>query len=234
MRKRDHDLLDYYHNRYLGRRCWIIGTGPSLLKIDHKLFAQLKGEMTFGVNFLVKVPGLPFTPTFYCASEIDDLARVDSTLKEWEAAKSKVQAKFFGCMYSPNAYLPPPAYEDWTWVYRDHGRNMQEGDFSGLEEPFDWVAEGYGVVFDIALPVACWMGFKQVYLLGCDATSEGHAHPDDASSRQRGNRGRQDTVQRCALGAMNAMKAHGRELLDCTEGGSLPLPKVGLGSVLKG
>ena len=111
---------------------------------------------------------------------------------------------------------------------------MQRGDFTGLGDTFDYVAEGYGVLFDVAVPMACWMGFKRIYLLGCDATREGHAHAAVMIEGQGAGRQRQDTVQRCALAAYEKITEAGRELWDCSIGGTLPIPKIELKKVLKG
>ena len=136
MRFQDHQTLDQLHNKFTGRRAFIIGTGPSLLKVNKKLIAQLANEITFGVNFLLKVPDWPFMPTFYAASEVDDLARITACVDEGVKFYGKApQLKFFSNMYPP--YLHERNLDDWVWIYRDHAKNMQEGEFGGLNDPFD-------------------------------------------------------------------------------------------------
>lgn len=233
MRKSDHAVLAHYHNLYKGRRAFILGTGPSLLKPGLGLLSKLREELTFGVNYLSKVPEFPFVPDFYCASELDELKDIDQLLAEWVAlaGSGKPVARFFSSTYMPD-YHDEGHYSDWTWLFRHYGRDMQSGHFNGLDEDLDWVACGHSVVFDAALPVACWMGCDPIYLLGCDATKDGHAHPADVTVRSAASRGRQDSVQRCALTAFNTMKGRGRALLDCSEGGTLPITKVKLKDVL--
>ena len=37
---------------------------------------------------------------------------------------------------------------------------------------------GYGVVPEVAIPFACYCGFSEIYLLGCDASQNGYAYPN--------------------------------------------------------
>ena len=48
MRDSDHATLTHYHNLFKGEHAFIIGTGPSLLKVPRKLLQKLSSEITFG------------------------------------------------------------------------------------------------------------------------------------------------------------------------------------------
>ena len=64
--------LEFFENRYSGKRCFIVGNGPSLNKHDLSL---LDGELTFGCNniyYMTQRNG--FKPTFYT---VEDTARYD-------------------------------------------------------------------------------------------------------------------------------------------------------------
>ena len=55
--------LEEYHNKHRGRRCFLIGNGPSLKQTD---MSRLKGEFTFGTNRIyLMFPELGFPTTYY-------------------------------------------------------------------------------------------------------------------------------------------------------------------------
>ena len=56
-----------YGDAHRGERCFIIGGGPSLKKLDPK---PLKNEYTFGVNAVFLIfDWLGFQPTYYCVED---------------------------------------------------------------------------------------------------------------------------------------------------------------------
>ena len=60
-------IIEQYHNCYKGRRCFIIGNGPSLNMVD---LSKLENEITFGVSgiFLMTEKN-GFKPTFYVVED---------------------------------------------------------------------------------------------------------------------------------------------------------------------
>ena len=241
MRLKDHEAVEYWHNRYQGQRAFIIGTGPSLLNVPRDLILRLKSEVTFGVNFLTNVPDWPFMPTFMCACEGDDIRRIDHVIVVASRPPRSLdypKAKFFNNIYDINRLDPLPAYDDWVWVYADHGKDLRKGWIGGLGDTLEWTADlGYSVVACSAIQMALWVGCDPIYLLGCDATEDGHAHPEGEGDRRgKGNVdiARANQVQyRLATKVMcKVMAEAGRTLIDLTEGGTLPVPKRSLGEVL--
>ena len=250
MRKRDHQFIDSIRNIHAGRRCFILGTGPSLDKAD---ISPLAAEVTFGVNYLSQYKRLGFMPTFWAAAEIDDLVDIDHQLVLLERRLSKrlvpegqpvppdlkvvPRAKFFSHEISINALFDPPAFDDWTWIYRDVYWNFEKGRFNGFGDELEWVATNYNVVWDCAFPMAIWMGMREIYLLGCDNNEEPHAgdisggvrgtvrnRPSQAAAHTRSGRGLQEV--------MPLFRDNGVTLVDLSVGGSLPLPKSTLAEVL--
>ena len=59
------DRLRKYHNRHLGKRCFVVANGPSLLKMDLGL---LRDEITFGLNRIyLSFGSTDFRPSYYLA-----------------------------------------------------------------------------------------------------------------------------------------------------------------------
>src|SRR3546814_16679879 len=56
-----------FHNVHRQCRCFILGNGPSLNKVD---FSKLEGEVTFGVNsFFLKTRENGFHPTYFVVED---------------------------------------------------------------------------------------------------------------------------------------------------------------------
>jgi len=223
VRHRDHEALARVKGIHKGQRCFLIGTGPSLNRIDRKLIMELAHEHTFGVNYLVSLDWWPFMPTYIAAAELDHLERIQHHV---EAAESRF--RLTASLWFSNHYCPTE-FPRWNWLYRDHWARMQDGAFNGFGEELDWVAEGECSTFDCALPLACWMGFNQVYLVGCDNTRTGYAYDLTAPRADR-----PDSVIRAALVARAKMEEQFVLLGDCCREGSLPLPKHPLKELLVG
>lgn len=205
-----------------------MATGPSL---SQKGISLLESEFTFGVNMLMDWNGIHFQPTFYGACE--NIGLTEYILPS--AAKAPNSIKFFSHSTDfTNTY----DMSDWTWVYRHPNFYVESGHMQGLGDELDYVAQSHSVVFDVAVQLGCWMGFSKIYLLGCDNTGDQHIYdyvgskyPDPPVDMQK--------LQARLLGTSNAaaaaalmMQDHGRELIDCSIGGKLPLPKVPLAEVL--
>lgn len=224
------ELYDYssYRNIHAGRRCFIIGTGPSLLSIDMAYLSRLEGEITFGVNYLLKIPGFPFLPTYSSATEYDHLTDIETCIYR---AEKRLQSKTNRWMSNPEP-ISGRASGDWKWVYRDHDLKMWEGEFRGFELyptelPFERVAWGRCATLNLPVQLACWMGFSEVYLLGCETTETGYAYDREVDRNDNVALARQS-----AGVAAEVMRGWGRRLVDLTEGGTLPITRMRLEEVL--
>jgi len=150
--KRIHKL----RNRHTGERCFIIGNGPSLNKID--LF-KLKNEVTFGVNAIyTNFDNMGFLPNYYVVEDIF----VAEDRKE-EINKLDGPTKFFGNYLS---YCFEPS-DKTMWLnvrfrYDDY-RNFPHFSKNVLRQV--WTG---GTVSYISLQLAYYMGFKEVYMIGFD------------------------------------------------------------------
>lgn len=89
-------LLEDFAGRHRGRRCFVVGNGPSLNEID---MGRLKDEITLGSNrcFLgFERWGFPFT---YWG--ISDTFQIQEYAREYEASVPAEVTKFFPFEYSP-------------------------------------------------------------------------------------------------------------------------------------
>ena len=241
MRKRDHDYFEGNHNQYQGERLFIIGTGPSLKNEIGEDINKLENELTFGVNYLNHCmvdsddedAFMHFIPTWWAASEIDFLRNFDMNTAGMDTQR------ILACELDPDIF-GEGSFPDWNWVWMCEVRKMFQASpprtpmlwFGGQEEELNWVAHAGGVVFDCAVQVAFWMGFQEVYLLGCETTSKGHSYGDDVEGPDRQVE-RQGMVQASAAHARRVFEKAGRKLVDLSgPTGTLPLDKLNFGEVV--
>jgi hypothetical protein len=149
-----------FHNKYRNERCFIIGNGPSLNKIDLTL---LKGEYTFGVNgIFYKYDEMGFKPTFYV---VEDSHVIDDNLERINAIN--YSHKFFPHFY--NNMIKRDA--DTTFMNTDFGFYKTKGPHYRVPrfsiDCSEVVYAGQSVTY-LNLQLAYYFGFQNVYLIGMD------------------------------------------------------------------
>lgn len=142
--------LQTLKDKHKGERCFIIGNGPSLNKMD---LSPLKNEVTFGLNRIYLLfPRLGFSTTYYvsvnrlvieqCAQEIENLS--------------------------------PPKFV--SWYARDvirftssmmFIRDPHDGRSGFSKDPKSRIWEGATVTY-VAMQIAYYMGFQTIILIGVD------------------------------------------------------------------
>ncbi|MFZ2153278.1 MAG: 6-hydroxymethylpterin diphosphokinase MptE-like protein [Microgenomates group bacterium] len=137
-----------YHNKYKGKRCFIIGNGPSLNKTD---LSKLSGEYCFGSNriYLIRY----FKPTFLVS--VNDL--VLSQCAEEIAGQKCV--KFISSRASKIFDRLKDSGETFFL------NQFYQAKFSSNPELGVWPG---GTVTFVCLQLAYYMGFDEVILVGVD------------------------------------------------------------------
>ncbi|MCV6639574.1 6-hydroxymethylpterin diphosphokinase MptE-like protein [Candidatus Albibeggiatoa sp. nov. NOAA] len=156
----DSTELSMFYNAFKGKRCFIIGNGPSLNKHDLSL---LKNEYTFGVNsFYYKTRETGFRPTFYVVEDSSVMKENISEIKNYYAP-----FKFFPTIYkklhpkTPNTFF----FEMNRGFYEKSSPNYCVPRFS--TDATKELYCGQSVTY-INLQLAYFMGFTEVYLIGMD------------------------------------------------------------------
>lgn len=152
-------LIKKYHNIHVGERCFIVSTGPSLRAED---IEKLKGEYTFSMNSIVKLfDKTVWRPTYYV---IQDLRTYQ--LLANDTAFQNIRNKFIGDSIAPKKIRPNIIDSDavtYPLMRTIHAK------FSD---------DVYSIVYEAsvtysALQIAVYMGFKEIYLIGCDCDYSG-------------------------------------------------------------
>lgn len=150
-------LRDKFH----GRRCFLIGNGPSLSQMDLTL---LEHEVTFVSNKFYKLK-TNLTPDFWFIFDILNI--------EWD------YPKIYGngiCKFIPfRSRQSIDEIDNETLLINQLGGVW---DFS--EDALRGIYKGENVIFSM-LQLACYMGFKEIYLIGVDFNwGEGVGHKNTA------------------------------------------------------
>ena len=142
-----------YNNLYQDKRCFIIGTGPSLKTDDLNM---LENEVTFASNSIYKIfSNTNWKPTFYTVSDrkylhqnLNEINEVDGVVKIYPLDLQGVVKESEAVYYYPRVF----------------GLKGQSS-FGGKSNFF--VYDGATVTFHL-IQIALFMGFKELYLLGID------------------------------------------------------------------
>ncbi|MEH7380052.1 6-hydroxymethylpterin diphosphokinase MptE-like protein [Bacillus sp. JJ1533] len=142
-------------NKYNGKRCFIIGNGPSLMPEDLEM---LKGEITFASNKIYKIFNkTTWRPTFYM---VVDTIVLEENLKEINLveAKTKFTLSCYKQLFNADIYFNNNLNKDKLGSFSN---NIMESLYSS------------GTVSYHLLQIAHYMGFSEVYLLGHDYNFKG-------------------------------------------------------------
>ncbi len=220
--------LGAYRASQTGKRCFIIGNGPSLKKMD---LSRLKGEYTFGLNRVYLLfPELGFTTTYLVV--VNDLV-----IEQFAANILDLPLPVFMAWHG-RRFLPPdvpaerlPIFLHTTYTGPTFGRDARRR-----------LWEGATVTY-AALQLAYFMGFETAVLIGVDhnfstqgkpnttivssGADPNHFNPAYFSQGVRWQLPDLETSERAYRMARAAYEADGRHVLDATVDGKLTVfPKV--------
>lgn len=163
-----------FYNKYKDKRCFILGNGPSLKKVD---FSLLQDEIVFTVNNFSKVKDFELVkpdyhlwidPAFFNLRD-DMKYDMDEVLKSYKAMKS----------VNPVCFVPDFSYDFIKSNKIDEYLDIHYLAIFDTIEKINLCSENFNIsslipsmttVVQYAIAIAIYMGFKEIYLLGCDTT----------------------------------------------------------------
>lgn len=166
--KKHGDSIRALRDIHKGERCFVLGNGPSLGQVDATMLA---GEYTLATNLFIKTEAAKtFSPTYYCMSDDTHWQKgrgfVPSLL---EALPRLTQTTFFLESEAEAVVNATPEFAglDIRYLYLEYENTsvLEHGVHSRVHEFVRW---GRTVIADFCLPLARYMGFNEIYLLGCD------------------------------------------------------------------
>ena len=230
--------LKSFKNKYKGKRCFIVGTGPSLNLNDLEM---LKDEITFSLNSIYKVfEQTSWRPTFYVSNDImlnykmtlPQNQRLEALLECLEnytfnhcfVSTSEFDQRIYSCSSNKISFLPT---QDFLYQYLQpkipyFGKNCSKK------------CQAYGTTVYLIFQLARYMGFKEIYLLGTDCSYTGEKHHFYFSSNEDklyNNINIAHSLENALLKGFNAIEYYSHKykisLYNATKGGKLELfPRV--------
>lgn len=219
-------------NSHRGERCFIVATGPSLSIED---LEKIKNEYSFGMNSVIKAfDKTQWRPDFYMIQDEYVYDKIESELQEI-VKKEKFTIAVGGLVH--HKYPSARTYKKFSLHYLDHKMFHKKGfgKFKFSNDCYSVIYDAYTVTFSV-LQMACYMGFKEIYLLGCDCNYNlpkshfidyGHHDPKAAIMGDK---------MICGHYEFNKFaESIGVRVINCTRGGMLEAyPRMNLEDVLKG
>jgi hypothetical protein len=150
--------LKSLEGKYKGHRCFIMGNGPSLNKMDLEL---LKNEFVWCSNKIYLLfDKISWRPTFYTAVDTRVVPDIANEIVEQVNNLTKTQF-FFPVQFRYKNILNSESNVYWF-------PESRKTDTFSLNAS-KWVA-GVRTVTISALQLAVYMGFNPIYLIGCDTS----------------------------------------------------------------
>ncbi len=219
--------LESFRNLHRGERCFIVGCAPSLEFLD---LARLDGEWAFTVNrgYLAARLGLQRTQYY-----------VVSDPHTYRAYWQEIRQANVGQRFYRDDVVELPEYQralcpEFAVRFPHHlAPAMDEGHFA--EDPTTGTYRGFTVVLD-AVQIAFFMGFAEVYIVGCDLNYAGektHIYGTGHYEQRRRNDMPIARVLQAMQVAAATFERHGRRLANAGVGGNLDtIPRVPFASLL--
>jgi len=164
------EKIKSFKNLHQGNRCFIIATGPSLKKTNLKL---IKDEIIIGVNTLYRgLKKFGLKCDYYFVSD-------PNVWKEHSKKILECDTNLFIGSLSGRDYLDNK--ESYEKIQKNEPMPIRT---SGVLRSSDWKIKDlsigtyscHQIIAAMALQGAYYMGFDEVYLLGCDCDYSGGSH----------------------------------------------------------
>lgn len=207
--KEDLRKFKNYHN---GDRVFIIATGPSL-KADDVEKLRDNCEITMSANYIYRLfEQTDWRPDYYVIS--DGVMMREYERDNVDLERNGIVNKFFS-----DSYL-----KFWDKPVNDtyHGYSMEYNyDKIRFSTDCSEVVYSGGTVIYVCLQLAVYMGFKEIYLLGCDFdySSVGHFYAEQKHTVDFDY----ELVRRAYLTAQKYALEHGVKIYNATRGGKLDI-----------
>ena len=203
--------LRQYENIHAGKRCFVIATGPSLTIDD---LEKTRDEYTFSMNSIIKIfDKTSWRPTYYGIQDrnVYDIFKDDPT---FNSLKGKFVADLVAYEFDvpQNSVIYPLDMLDHMYYKLAEFKTVFSDNAYGM------VYDGATITYSI-LQLAVYMGFNEIYLLGCDCDFSG-------SKQHFVDYGKSVTVQednliKAYMVARQYADTHGIKIYNATRGGKL-------------
>jgi hypothetical protein len=164
-----------YKDIHRGRRCFVIGTGPSLKDQD---LSPLATEITFTMGAFWKHPILErWQPTYYCIADPLLFDGSDPMREFFGSLTSRIVAStFFVPLTAADVIREQSLLPLERTYYLAFGYSLSEGKAKNVD--FTQFVPSVQSVSQLGIMAAMYMGCSPIYLLGLDHDWLSHVGPD--------------------------------------------------------
>ena len=218
-----------YKNCHEGKRCFIIATGPSLTMED---IESLKNEYTFSMNSICKLyDSTDWRPTYFAIQDNQVFVKMQDTIRAHTEVPVFISDNIWKRFKREPEWIEFPT--DTKYHSYDILHQKYHAKFSG--DAYDIVYDGYSIAYS-CLELAVYMGFKEIYLLGCDCTYAGEKeHFVDSGVEDRARKFATPKLIVAYEAAKKYADEHGIKIYNATRGGVLEVfERVTLENILSG
>ncbi len=158
-RKEQYRELEKYKNRYIGKRCFVIGNGPSLRPEDLMRLEEYQ-EISFAANGIFHIyDKVLWRPTHYMLCD---------------AVAYKIMYKDIKKIENKNAFIADFCYTDLPKINKANrfyliNKLSNTNRFEFSTDVVKGLYSGRTITY-VMIQLACYMGIKEIYLLGVDWT----------------------------------------------------------------
>lgn len=213
------EALLQYKNKHIGERCFIVATGPSLTFEDLKL---IKDEYSFSMNSICKVyENTDFRPTYYGIQDEAVFEKQLEYINKYYTDQPIFYAKGLEKKNKVNEkWIPIPV----NGSYHKYDLVITKKYFAKFSDnAYHVIYDGYSITYTL-IQLAVYMGFKEIYLLGCDTS-----YSDDRTKQHFADNGVFDPEYKSAYDRLvSAYKeakkyadSHNIKIINTTRGGML-------------
>lgn len=228
---RKYDYLKKYKNMFKGKRCFIVCTGPSLSYDDLNL---IKNEYSFSMNSIIKIlNNTDWKPTFYGIQDYDVFEKLKDDIQLYDNRFFFVSGETYKKYHS---ILEHKSVDTFKLFYHGTKRNLKNPKIKFSSDITKGLYNGYTITYSL-MQIAIYMGFNEIYLLGCDSNydpdpnkryfvSHGHIDPNAPISVQ--------FQMKAYSVAKKYADQHGIKIFNATRGGKLEIfDRVNLNEIKK-
>lgn len=187
-----------------GKRCFIVGTGTSLNGIDMSLF---KDEITIGINLVLLKKD--FAPNYLVVADTSVVRKHYNTIfnskmddGHYVLGNGCTMTGKGNCSTGPGSTCLPSkldletypniyqlTHKETSGIFIDHINDDRTSLLKTNQYYIDpnfkyFTSYGASTVDNLAIPLAVYLGFKEIYLLGCDG-GWNHFYKDNSKSGKR-------------------------------------------------
>ena len=173
-------------NRYKNKRCFIIGTSSSISNVDMSL---LKDEVTLSLNLILKHP--TFVPNYLCIADTTVMENNYDDIFNDKMSKGTYvicngcnildkRGSYGKCTKNSGSTCRgidiEDKYNNIYYIKHDEKLGINDNEPRTINEEKYYIDDdfktitsyGGSTIDNLVIPLAVYLGFKEIYLLGCD------------------------------------------------------------------